>query len=155
MDSVGFESTLGAAEIALRFIVASLAGGIIGFDRERRDKAAGLRTCMLVSLAAAVFTVLTYEISMRWTTEERVVADPVRIVDAVTGGVAFIAAGAIIAKGGTVKGLTTGAAVLLAGALGLGAGAGFYIVVLLAVLTGAAVLIGLRGVERRFFHHDD
>jgi putative Mg2+ transporter-C (MgtC) family protein len=147
--------TLGFAEIGLRLVIAAAAGGVIGFDRERRDKAAGLRTCMLVSLAAGVFTVLTYEISNAWAVEERIVADPVRIVDAVTGGVAFIAAGAIIARRGNVQGLTTGAAVWLAGALGLGAGAGFYVIVGLAVSIGVGVLVGLRWVEKRWLGGPD
>lgn len=94
-------------EMVWRLLLAAAAGAAVGFDRELKDRPAGLRTHMLTSLAAAVFTILTFEIYQRSTST----ADPVRIIEAVTAGVAFLAAGAIIqSRGGGVKGLTTGAA---------------------------------------------
>jgi putative Mg2+ transporter-C (MgtC) family protein len=123
-------------EIAVRLVLAGFLGAVIGYERESKDRPAGLRTHTLVATAAALFTVLTFEIhnSIGKT------GDPVRIISAVTGGVAFLAAGSIIQSGGQVKGITTGAAMWMAGALGIAAGAGYYAVAVLATLMTYLVL---------------
>ena len=128
---------------ATRLAIAAAVGAAIGFEREMTDHAAGLRTHALVSLAAALFTIITYQIFETVQAEGGRTADPIRVVEAVTSGVAFIAAGAIIhggAKG--VRGLTTGAGLWLAGALGVAAGLGQYGVMATAALI-ALVLLGL------------
>jgi putative Mg2+ transporter-C (MgtC) family protein len=101
-------------EIVLRLLLAAAAGAVIGVDRELKDRPAGLRTNMLVALAAAVFTILTFEI---YHSLKNANSDPVRIIEAVTAGVAFLAAGSIIQSRGGVQGLTTGAALWMCGAL--------------------------------------
>lgn len=127
--------------IVLRLLLAIALGGVIGFEREIRNRPAGLRTHILVSLAAASFTLITIEIfhEVGDVPGDSARADPLRIVDAVTAGVAFIAAGAIIQSQGDVKGLTTGAAIWLAGAIGVACGIGFYLVASLAA--GLAVIV--------------
>jgi putative Mg2+ transporter-C (MgtC) family protein len=126
----------------LRMLVAVVVGAAVGFDRELRSKPAGLRTHILISLAAAVFTLITFELYGEVNANAgkgRVSADPIRIIEAVTAGVAFLAAGAIIQSRGAVKGLTTGANMWLAGALGVACGAGYY--TLAAIGTGFALLV--------------
>jgi putative Mg2+ transporter-C (MgtC) family protein len=124
----------------LRMLVAVFVGAAVGFDRELLNKPAGLRTHILISLAAAVFTLITFELHGEVSAGEgRVTADPIRIIEAVTAGVAFLAAGAIIQSRGAVKGLTTGANMWLAGALGVACGAGYYM--LAAIGTGFALLV--------------
>ncbi|HKK30946.1 MAG TPA: MgtC/SapB family protein, partial [Alphaproteobacteria bacterium] len=84
-------------EIALRLGLAALLAGILGLEREVRGRAAGLRTHMLVSLAAATFTVGALEL-LYWAEElDKGVAqiDPARALEAITAGVAFLAAGTI------------------------------------------------------------
>ena len=121
---------------AIRLAVATVVGGVIGLEREMSVHSAGLRTHALVSLAAALFTVITYQIFETVQAEGGQTADPIRVVEAVTSGVAFIAAGAIIqGSADRVKGLTTGAGLWLAGALGVAAGMGQY-----AIMGTAAVL---------------
>ncbi len=88
-------------ETAIRLLAAMLVGGIVGLDREWRQKPAGLRTHMLVCLAAATFTVLAGHISLM-SRELGVQADPVRIIEAMTAGVAFLGAGAIFRSGDNV-----------------------------------------------------
>jgi putative Mg2+ transporter-C (MgtC) family protein len=144
------DSELSLVTVAVRLLVAILAGGAIGFDREKRGKQAGLRTCMLVALAAALFTIMMSELASAWTVDDMVVLDPGRIVEAVTSGVAFIAAGTIISHRGEVSGLTTGAAIWVAGALGATAGAGFYGIALVAAAIGFLVLAMAKLVERFF-----
>jgi putative Mg2+ transporter-C (MgtC) family protein len=128
-------------EVAFRLMLAVALAGVLGWDREEKDRPAGLRTYMLVALAAAVFTVLTFEIY------ETVVSanpggnsDPIRIIEAVTAGVAFLAAGTIIQGRNSVRGLTTGAGMWMAGALGVAVGAGHYMLAIFGALLSFAIL---------------
>lgn len=135
---------------ALRLVVATVVGAVIGFERELTDHSAGLRTHALVSLAAALFTIITYQIFETVQAEGGQNADPIRVVEAVTSGVAFIAAGAIIHGGaGGVRGLTTGAGLWLAGALGVAAGLGQYGVMVTATLLALLLLAVLRLLTKR------
>lgn len=134
--------------IAVRLLVAAFFGGMIGIEREWRRRPAGLRTHMLTSLAAALFTVLTFEmLHSDMLGNEAARADPVRVIEAVTAGVAFLAAGAIIQGRGSVRGLTTGAGMWLAGALGVAAGFGYFLIGLLAAALGLIVIAVLGRIE--------
>lgn len=128
-------------EITFRLVLAAGLAALLGWDREDRDRPAGLRTYMLVALAAAVFTVLTFEIHETVNAakgEGR--SDPIRIIEAVTAGVAFLAAGTIIQGHNSVRGLTTGAGMWMAGALGVAVGAGHYVLAVLAAVLSFAIL---------------
>lgn len=134
--------------IAGRLALASLLGGVIGFERERRHRAAGLRTHMLVALAAAAFSLLMLEMMARpGLAEDRVRVDPTRIIEAVTAGVAFLAAGAIIQTRGQVRGLTTGAGLWLAGALGTASGLGYGFIAVVTSAIGLIIISVLRWLE--------
>ncbi|EKF19141.1 MgtC/SapB family protein [Nitratireductor pacificus] len=134
--------------IAVRLVLAVLLGGVLGFERELADRPAGLRTHMMVCLASAVFALITIEIvAMPMFDDERVRADPIRLVEAITAGVAFLAAGFIIFKRGAVRGLTTGAGMWLAAATGLAAGLGLWVIATLACLLGAVILAVMRRLE--------
>jgi putative Mg2+ transporter-C (MgtC) family protein len=137
-------ASLGAPEILLRLGLACIFGMIIGIDREWRNKPAGLRTHMLVCLAAATFTLLAIELSAAVAEAQDVNADPVRIIEAVTAGAAFLGAGSIIQSRGSVRGVTTGASIWLAGAIGLACGAGYYVLAALNVVL-AIVILSLLG----------
>ncbi len=127
-------------ELALRLCCAVALGAVIGIDREIKSRPAGLRTHMLTALAAAVFTVIALEMytEVRATGANNV-GDPIRAIEAVTAGVAFLATGGIIQSRGKVWGVTTGAGMWLAGAVGVSCGTGNFRVALLA--TGLAVII--------------
>jgi putative Mg2+ transporter-C (MgtC) family protein len=135
---------IGIGAVAARLGVATLLGAILGFDREILARPAGLRTYMLVSLAASTFTVITFELVERAQAEGVSNADPIRIIEAVTAGVAFLAAGAIIQGRGKIHGVTTGAGLWLAGAIGLACGIGAFSIAVLATLLGLLVLTLLR-----------
>ncbi|MFO1062151.1 MAG: MgtC/SapB family protein [Dongiaceae bacterium] len=136
--------------IALRLGLAALLGAAIGLERELKERPAGLRTHTLTALAAALFTVITFELFHRvQALDESAPADPIRIIEAVTAGVAFLAAGAIIQGRGRVQGLTTGAAIWLAGAIGVACGAGYYSIAVMATLFAIVVLAALHLVDRR------
>ena len=113
---------------ALRMLAALVLGGAIGFEREWHHKPAGLRTHMLISVAAALFALLSFELleisRQLGGAETGARNDILRLIGAVTSGVAFLAAGTIVVNAGRVKGLTTGAGMWLAGAVGLACGTG-------------------------------
>jgi putative Mg2+ transporter-C (MgtC) family protein len=128
--------------IALRLMCAVVLGAAIGLEREYKNREAGLRTHMLVSLAAAIFTIITFELFYKiQAAKSGTPADPIRIIEAVTAGVAFLAAGAIIQSRGEVQGLTTGAGMWLAGSIGVACGAGYLILALMAALFALFILI--------------
>ena len=141
------------AAIVARLLFAALLGAVIGFEREGKARPAGLRTHILICVAAATFGILTIEIahSPAFGTKETTV-DPVRAVEAVTAGVAFLAAGSILFARGKVQGLTTGAGMWMAGAVGLSCGFGlwqiaglgtFLILVVMGLLHTFEVRLGL------------
>lgn len=131
-----------------RMIGAVLLGAVIGAEREYRDHPAGLRTHILVSLSACVFALLSIEsVHMAGFSDEQVRIDPLRVIEAVTSGVAFLAAGMIVFSRGKVKGLTTGAGMWLAGAVGLAVGLGYWFVAAVATAACFVVLFILAKVD--------
>ena len=127
IDEFGHPTYTSFPVIAARLLLATLYGSIIGFEREWRNRPAGLRTHMLVCVAAATFGILTIEIvHAPMFAVGAASVDPLRAVEAVTAGVAFLAAGSIMFSRGEVHGLTTGAGMWLAGAIGLACGLGFW-----------------------------
>jgi len=145
--SVLYSADIGISAVITRLAAAAMLGLVVGLDREFRNVPAGLRTHMLVSLAAATFALLAFEIVERARLEGVSNPDPVRIIEAVTAGVAFLAAGTIIRGDRQVHGLTTGAALWLAGAIGLACGVGAYSIALVATVFGMAVLTTIRWFE--------
>ena len=139
------EGLLAYGEIALRLVLAALLAGVLGWDREDKDRPSALGTYMLVALASAVLTVLTFEIHETVNAARpEGTSDPIRIIEAVAIGVALLAAGTIIQGRYSVRGLTTGAGMWMAGALGVAVGAGHY---LLAILAAILAFIILRFVQ--------
>lgn len=138
-----FETHQGQLEILLIVAVAMLLGGLIGLDRELAAKPAGLRTHMLVAGAAALFVALGTVIVDDFTEAidtSLIQSDPIRIMEAIVGGISFLGAGAILRdqSNNRIEGLTTAASILFAAAIGGTVGVHQYV---LAV--GAAVLVVL------------
>jgi putative Mg2+ transporter-C (MgtC) family protein len=129
-------------EALLRLVLAAVLGGAIGVEREIREREAGLRTHMLVSVGSALFTIVSaYGFHEFLTSGQSVVrADPTRIAAQIVTGIGFLGAGAIIRHGISVRGLTTAATLWIVAAVGLAAGAGYYSG---AVITTVVVLVTL------------
>jgi len=116
-------------EIVLRLLMATALGAIIGYQRERSNKPAGLRTHVLICVGAALFTVTGI---LGFTG-----GDPARIAAGIVTGIGFLGAGAILHRhGGIVVGLTTAASIWAVAGIGIATGAGLYL-----IATVAAVLI--------------
>jgi putative Mg2+ transporter-C (MgtC) family protein len=117
--------------MALRLLLAAALGAVIGYQRERAQKPAGLRTHTLISTGAALFTIASiYGFG--------VAADPSRLAAGIVVGIGFLGAGSIIRTREHVVGLTTAATIWVVAAIGLAAGAGLYII---STITTAIVLI--------------
>ncbi len=121
-------------EMGLRILMAAALGAIIGYQRERAGKSAGLRTVVLVCVGAALFTMASmYGFGAG--------ADPSRVAAGIVIGIGFLGAGAIMRREGShIEGLTTAATIWVIAAIGLTTGAGLYIV---SVVTTAVILIVL------------
>lgn len=134
-------SSLPFATAFVRLMAATFLGSLIGWEREINARPAGLRTHMMISLAAALFAILALELT--FLTDDSGIpmsTDPLRMIDATTSGVAFLAAGTIITTRGKVKGLTTGASMWLAGAIGFACGIGKLQLALLATCFALLIL---------------
>ena len=134
--------TLDWWEVVLRLALAAVLGAAIGLERELREREAGLRTHLLVSLGSALFTIVSaYGFHTFLASGASVVrADPTRIAAQIVTGIGFLGAGAIIRQGLSVRGLTTAATLWVVAAIGLAAGAGYYSA---AVATTVLVLVSL------------
>ena len=137
--------------VAARLILAGVLGALVGIEREWRERPAGLKTHMLVCIASATFAIVTMElVHLPVFDAVNVRMDPLRLVEAITAGVAFLAAGFIIVSGGRVKGITTGAGMWLSSAIGLACGLGMWQIAVLATLLAVIVLLLMRRLELAF-----
>ena len=149
-NAIGFvQSYLPQHIIGIRLLIAALLGGMIGFEREWHTAEAGLRTHILVAVAAALFTILAFEIYHTLPLDGQSKTDPIRAVEAVTAGIAFLGAGAIFRSGIGVQGLTTGAGMWLAGAVGMATALGYYVIAVGTALLAVVVLAALRVVSHQ------
>lgn len=131
----------------LRLIVAAFLGGVLGYEREKRGKSAGLRTHMLVSLGSSLFVLIPEQAGVSLT-------DLSRVLQGLIAGVGFLGAGSIIqgSKQSQVKGLTTAASIWLTAAIGMSAGMGREST---AILSTCLAIIILTIVPRIFVFIED
>lgn len=131
--------------VAVRLVLAAICGGLIGFERERHGRTAGLRTHIMVCLGAAITTLIGWYnvkvLNVTW-------ADPMRIGAQVVSGISFLGMGTIISKGRfQVTGLTTAAGLWATAIIGLAAGAGFYEGALIASFLTIVTMTVLTGFD--------
>ena len=128
-------------DLLLHLVLAVVLGGAIGLERELQQKAAGLRTNILICTGAALFT----ELSLAMTAE---FGDPSRIAAQIVTGVGFLGAGTIIQGRGIVTGLTTAATMWIVAAIGMAVGFGAMLEATGTTLLVVLVLVALRPIER-------
>lgn len=134
-------------EMFLRLAAALVAGGAIGFERERDSQPAGLRTHMIVALGAALVMILSINIAIKFQAQD---ADPTRLAAQVVSGIGFLGAGAILRFGFNVKGLTTASTLWTTAMVGMAIGYGYYLVALFAVVILLIVLTLVERFEKKF-----
>lgn len=141
------------ADLAFRLLAAAFLGGAIGFEREIHNHPAGTRTHLLVSLGSAIFTELSIYgfagLSVAGATGTVDAVDPTRIAAQIVTGVGFLGAGAILKSGRSIHGLTTAASLWTAAAIGMAAGAGAWLIALVATLIVFVSLWPLRALDAR------
>ena len=122
-------------ELVLRLVLAGILGGLVGFERERHNRPAGLRTHMLVCLGSALVMIVSIA---GFSGEIGPVGDQARIAAQVVSGIGFLGAGTIMRQGSAVRGLTTAASIWVVAAVGLATGIGLYMAA--ATATGLVLL---------------
>lgn len=138
-------------EILLRLLLATVAGALLGWEREIREKPAGLRTHMMVALGAAAFMVATLDFASDHPQQPALRIDPTRVIAGIIGGVGFLGAGTIIEARGNVRGITTAAGIWVAAAVGTACGMGMYAVAFVSVVLALLILTIVGSIERLLF----
>ncbi|TMB65000.1 MAG: MgtC/SapB family protein [Chloroflexi bacterium] len=132
-----------AADLMLRLVVALTLGAIVGLERERQERAAGLRTVTMVSLGSCLFTIIgAYGFPN---------TDPSRVAAQIVTGIGFLGAGTIFLRKDLVRGLTTAATIWTVAAIGMAAGTAQYFEAAFTTLLILGVLMVLKPIEKRFF----
>lgn len=136
-------------DFGLQLGMALVCGFLLGLEREMKDKPAGLRTIMLITIGATLYMFVSRLIPMLFDDPPDVVAaDPARIAAQVVSGIGFLGAGAIIQARGAIHGLTTAASIWVAAGVGLCIGVGFPFLALGVTLIVLGVLVLLNLFER-------
>ncbi|MRX08855.1 MgtC/SapB family protein [Pseudoduganella sp. FT25W] len=132
-----------------RLALSALLGSFIGYERERLAWAAGLRTHMLVCVGSTLIMIVS-AYGFNDVLTSGVALDPSRMAAQVVSGIGFLGAGAIMARGEVVRGLTTAASVWSVAGIGLAVGGGLYIPAVGATVIILIILAGIKPLERRF-----
>lgn len=132
---------LSDAELVQRLLLSALLGGIVGLEREFRNKSAGLRTNILIAIGSALFTLMSIELG------DAKLTDPTRVAAQIVVGVGFLGAGAIMRTDAGVQGLTTAATIWVNAAIGVAVGGGEYHLAIIATLITLGVLLVLHPLE--------
>ena len=135
-------------EMLARIVLAFVLGALLGWERERAGRPAGLRTFMMVTAGSAAFTL----VSIYGFIDQGTARDPARVAAQIVTGIGFLGAGTIWRTPSTVRGLTTAASIWFAAAIGMMAGAGMYHVAVVSAVLGFICLQWLRAPGRRARH---
>ncbi|WP_168119957.1 MgtC/SapB family protein [Paenibacillus sp. HB172176] len=136
--------------IMLRLLLALVLGGLIGYEREQSNHAAGFRTNILVCLGACLLMLLSIYGFSDFVEEPNVRVDPARLAAAVITGIGFLGAGTILFTGKSITGLTTAASLWVVAAIGLAVGAGFYFASSAVTIMVLLTLWAFNKLEKRY-----
>src|ERR1700735_2810658 len=138
------------AAMLIRLIAPAALGRLIGLERERLLWAAGIRTHMLVCVGSCLIMIVSQYGFSSILTHQNVVLDPSRIAAQVVSGIGFLGAGAILARGEIVKGLTTAARIWTVAAVGLAVGGGLYLAAGASTVIILIILAGIKPLEEAY-----
>jgi putative Mg2+ transporter-C (MgtC) family protein len=141
---------LSELEMVLRLLAALGLGCVVGFEREVRNRSAGMRTHALAAEGAALFAMAAILVSEEAAKAGYGPSDPGRTISTIVQGIGFLAAGVIFAQGARVRGLTTAAGLWVTAAIGVLCGTGLFFLAAVATIATAVILAGLKVVEVRY-----
>jgi putative Mg2+ transporter-C (MgtC) family protein len=133
-----------------RLLCAAALGSLIGFERERLLWSAGIRTHMLVCVGSCLFMIVSAFGFSAAISQDHVVLDPSRVAAQVVSGIGFLGAGAILARGEVVRGLTTAASIWSVAAIGLAVGGGLYFAAGTSTAIIILILAGVKPLEEAY-----
>lgn len=142
-------------EVALRIAASIILGGIIGLERQFKQRPAGFKTHILVCVGSATIMVLSEYMFRKYYAEFGLLTDPSRLGAQVISGVGFLGAGTIIHHGQNVRGLTTAASLWVVAAIGLAAGAGYFFLAGLVAVSIYIILFIFNKIYNKFTSHSD
>ncbi len=134
-------------ELIERLCLAALLGAVLGFEREWRQKNAGLKTNILIAMGSALFTLMSIDLSVSSG------GDATRVASQIVSGIGFLGAGAIIRTGAGIRGLTTAAMIWVNAAIGVACGGGEYRLAVIATMVALTVLLVITPLERVLDRH--
>ncbi|MCC6934681.1 MAG: MgtC/SapB family protein [Candidatus Yanofskybacteria bacterium] len=151
--------TLADLNILIRLVAATVLGGVIGYERERSGKIAGLRTHTLVALGSALFTAISFLLYRELPSINGVIGYDYHLIANIIVGIGFIGAGAIMRNGDRVSGTTTAASLWVVAAIGMASGLGFFKEAAATTILAYLVLTALWALEQRMrksvhYQHD-
>lgn len=138
---------LSQMDTLIRLLTAAALGSVIGFERERLLWAAGIRTHMVVCVGACLIMIVSAFGFGDSLSSKNVVLDPSRVAAQVVSGIGFLGAGAILARGEIVRGLTTAASIWTVAAIGLAVGGGLYFAAAASTVVIIVILAGIKPIE--------
>jgi putative Mg2+ transporter-C (MgtC) family protein len=150
LSEIRFDSTTVILDILIPCILALIFGGIIGFQREKAERPAGLRTHALVCLGSTVFTLISY---LGFSSGGTV--DPTRVAAGIVTGIGFIGAGVIFRRGSLIRGVTTAASIWTVASIGMALGVKLYYLAILVTILGFLTLSILKYFEDRIIKLPD
>jgi len=136
-----------SSHVVGRLLLAALLGGVVGLERELRHKPAGLRTIMLISLGAALFTIISSQMASNFG------GDHTRIAAQIITGIGFIGAGVVIRERGGIMGITSAATIFVIASVGMACGAGMPVTAVFTTLLLLVALVALGFAEDRLGFH--
>ncbi len=150
---LSFQTLVDNYELAIlvKIILAGIAGGVIGLEREKHGRPAGLRTHLLVAIGAALMMIISESFFLKYGSLDAAVSpvrlDPSRVAAQIVTGIGFLGAGVILKQGISVHGLTTAASLWLVAGLGMAFGSGMFIAGGIAMTTALFGLVFLKRLE--------
>ena len=147
-----FDTILGSYQLAVlaKLLLAALGGGLIGLEREKHGRPAGLRTHILVALGACLMMIISESFPIKYataTTGGALRIDPARAAAQIISGIGFLGAGVILKEGISVRGLTTAASLWMVAGLGMAFGMGLFLPAVMATAIAIFCLIFLKKLE--------
>ncbi|MDR0839792.1 MAG: MgtC/SapB family protein [Christensenellaceae bacterium] len=141
--------SISMASVLLRLLLSALAGGLLGMERERKNRPAGFRTYMLVCVGAAMVMLTNQFVQQLYN-----LSDPVRMGAQVISGIGFLGAGTIVMTGkNKIKGITTAAGLWVSACCGLAIGVGFYELAVFGTVLVLLIISGMQRLDRRIRKH--